>query len=451
MTKRKKYLALKWKITFTLIPVISVITIFFSALTFVSIRNTIIDRVADSQNAVGFVAMKNVINALNKAWYIQAAGIMIMLLLITVVSVAAIGHQMKDLEKTKENLIAIMNGDFTAYAPVSQSKWENEITDINKNLNEFISKMDKLLQEIEFTTKKLSEHSEEFSVMAEELNEDTTIQSKSLDDLTVSMEDMTQCIQTLAKHATRLASIAQSTHESGVETNGQIQDMVAVSKKTGEDIDTVNVSMQQLESSMDELALLVENVSNAAIKINSITEIIKDIADQTNLLSLNASIEAARVGEKGKGFAVVATEIKTLADTSAQNAVAIEKLIVNISSLIIKTEQSTKQSRNDIKTNSELLKKVIGTFHSIMNVADDAGNALNGLTQQITKVNDIAVEIAAITQEQAAGSEEVLATTINVDELVLKTKEKSDKIRRGTEALHIASADLNREMQYFSI
>ena len=140
-----------------------------------------------------------------------------------------------------------------------------------------------------------------------------------------------------------------------------------------------------------------------------------------------------------------------MADTSAQNAVAIEKLIVNISSLIIKTEQSTKQSRNDIKTNSELLKKVIGTFHSIMNVADDAGNALNGLTQQITKVNDIAVEIAAITQEQAAGSEEVLATTINVDELVLKTKEKSDKIRRGTEALHIASADLNREMQYFSI
>lgn len=451
MTKRKKYLALKWKITFTLIPVISVITIFFSALTFVSIRNTIIDRVADSQNAVGFVAMKNVINALNKAWYIQAAGIMIMLLLITVVSVAAIGHQMKDLEKTKENLIAIMNGDFTAYAPVSQSKWENEITDINKNLNEFISKMDKLLQEIEFTTKKLSEHSEEFSVMAEELNEDTTIQSKSLDDLTVSMEDMTQCIQTLAKHATRLASIAQSTHESGVETNGQIQDMVAVSKKTGEDIDTVNVSMQQLENSMDELALLVENVSNAAIKINSITEIIKDIADQTNLLSLNASIEAARVGEKGKGFAVVATEIKTLADTSAQNAVAIEKLIVNISSLIMKTEQSTKQSRNDIKTNSELLKKAIGTFHSIMNVADDAGNALNGLTQQITKVNDIAVEIAAITQEQAAGSEEVLATTINVDELVLKTKEKSDKIRRGTEALHIASADLNWEMQYFSI
>lgn len=209
--------------------------------------------------------------------------------------------------------------------------------------------------------------------------------------------------------------------------------------------------MQQLESSMDELAILVESVSGAAEEINSITEMIKEIAEQTNLLSLNAAIEAARAGEKGKGFAVVATEIKSLADTSAKNAVAIEKLIANVSSLILKTAQSTEQSRKDIKVNSELLKEASDTFHSIIHAADEAGEALNGLTGQITKVNDIAVEMASITEEQAAGSEEVLATTVHVDELVLKTKEKSDRIRKGTEALHIASADLNREIQYFSI
>lgn len=451
MEKSRKYLPLKWKITLTVIPVIIIINIVIFVFTYRFLENTIVSNVQDYKNAVGLVAIESVLHAIDKTWYIPVISIVVMLLLISAVSVVMIGRQMKVLEKTKENIIAIMNGDFTVHIPVQKSGWNNELTDINNNLNEFIVKMDKLLREIDITTKKLSEHSEEFSIMAEDLNEDTTTQSRSLDDLTASMQDMTQCIQTLADHATKLASIAQSTHDSGVQTNEQIQDMVTASKKTSKDIDMVNASIHQLDCSMEELSQLVENVSDAAEKIDTITEIIKDIADQTNLLSFNASIEAARAGESGKGFAVVATEIKTLANTSAQNAVAIENLIDNISSLITQTENSTKRSRNDIKTNSQLLNEASETFHSIMSVADDAGNALNGLTQQITKVNDIAVEIAAITQEQAAGSEEVLATTISVDELVVKTKEKSEKIKTGTEALHIASADLNREMQYFSI
>lgn len=451
MEKKKRYLALKWRITFTVIPVISLITIFIFVLTNLCVRKSIISNVSDSRDLIGYNVADDVVSALGRTWQIQILGIVIMLILITTVSVIMIGRQMKGLEETKKNIVAIMKGDFTAHVPVPKSKWDNEITDINNSLNDFISKMDKLLREIEVTTEKLSEHSEEFAVMAEELNEDTTTQNKSLDDLTVAMEEMAQCTQTLADHAAQLADIAQLTHSSGTVTNRQIQDMVAASKKTGEDIDIVNTSMQQLGSSMEELALLMENVSDAAKEINSITEMIKEIANQTNLLSLNAAIEAARAGENGKGFAVVATEIKSLAETSAKNAVAIENLIVNISSLISTTAQSAKQSRNDIKENSERLKESSDTFHSIMNVADVAGNALNELTEHITKVNDIAVEMAAITQQQAAGSEEVLATTINVDELVLKTKEKSDRMRSGTESLHIASADLNHEMQYFTI
>ncbi|MBO5093839.1 MAG: methyl-accepting chemotaxis protein [Lachnospiraceae bacterium] len=451
MAERKKYLALKWKITFTVIPVISVITVAVCLASYFFMKASVIDWVADSQNAVGFVSVDRVVAALNRTWHIQAISFVIMLMLISIISVLAIGRQMRGLEKTKQNIALMMNGDFTVQIPSGETVWDNEVTQINQNLNAFISQMDKLLREIEITTEKLSGHSEEFSILAEELNEDAVTQSRSLHDLTSAMGDMTQCIQTLAGNATSLASIAQITYDSGTETNQKIQNMITVSKKTGEDIDSVNDSMHHLEGSMEELTRSVGDVSTAAEKINSITEIIKEIAKQTNLLSLNAAIEAARVGEGGRGFAVVASEIKTLADTSAQNAVAIEGLISNISLLIERAEQSAQRSRSEMKENSGLLQNASDAFHSIMQVADDAGRVLDELTGQITKVNDIAVDMASITQQQAAGSEEIFAMTVSVNELVEKTKKKSDTIRKGTEALHIASADLNKEMQYFSI
>ena len=451
MEKEKKYMSLKWKITFTIMPFVGVISIVVFGLTYLFTKELTVKGVTASQNAEGYVSVDQVTAALSGSWYLWVIGVLLVILLTDLVCVLVVDRRMKGLKQTKEDIAAITNGNFTVKVPECKSKWEDEIADINENLGEFIKKMDRLLREIGITTAKLSEHSERFSLMAEELNEDANSQSGALDELTTTMEGMAECIQNLAQSATDLAGIAGKTHDSGVETNRRMQDMVQASMKTGEDMETVTGSMEHVVNSMEELTQLVVDVSQAASEINSITEVIKEIADQTNLLSLNASIEAARAGESGKGFAVVAAEIKNLADTSGKNAKAIEKLTGNISELIQKTEVSTKQSRDDIQKSSGLLKEATAAFRTIMDVADNTGKVLEGLTEEIDKVNDIAVDMAAITEEQAASSQEVLATTVSVDQLVAKTKEKSAGIQKGTEALHIASSDLNREMQYFAI
>lgn len=172
---------------------------------------------------------------------------------------------------------------------------------------------------------------------------------------------------------------------------------------------------------------------------------------QTNLLSLNASIEAAKAGEPGKGFAVVASEIKSLADTSEQNAIAIEKLITNISSLIQQTELSTREFHSYIKNSSNLMQNTSNTFHTIMGVIEQTGRVLKKFSEEVNKVNEIAMDMANITQQQAASSEEILATTQSIAELVAKTGEKSIALKDGTDALHTASSDLNHEMQYFKV
>lgn len=449
--KKKNYVALKWKLTVSIVFVVGMISLLIFVFTYLFMRNEIVKYMEDNQNLVGYISSDSVITALGETWYIQIIGILGIFIFTAIVCVLLIGRQTERLSVTKENIISIINGNFAIHVPEYKGKWKDEITDINDNLGDFIEKMDRLLREIGITTQKLSEHSELFSSMAEELNDDASTQSEALDELTATMEGMTDCVQNLAESATNLADIAGKTYESGTETNRQMQDMVKVSLKAGEDMEIISNAMEQVQISMEELMGLVENVSGAADEINSITEVIKGIADQTNLLSLNASIEAARAGESGKGFAVVATEIKNLADTSGQNATAIETLIGNISQLIKETEVSTKQSRNDIQKSVGMLQEATEAFRSIMHVANNAGQILNELTDEITKVNDIAVDMAAVTEQQAASSQEVLATTVSVDQLVAKTKEKSESIRRGTDALHIASADLNHEMQYFVI
>ena len=149
--------------------------------------------------------------------------------------------------------------------------------------------------------------------------------------------------------------------------------------------------------------------------------------------------------------AVVASEIKGLADTSEQNAIAIEKLITNISSLIQQTELSTRESHSYIKNSSNLMQNTSNTFHTIMGVIEQTGRVLKKFSEEVNKVNEIAMDMANITQQQAASSEEILATTQSVAELVAKTGEKSIALKDGTDALHTASSDLNHEMQYFKV
>lgn len=297
----------------------------------------------------------------------------------------------------------------------------------------------------------LSRHSELFSNMAEELNEDAISESIALEDLTTTIGDMTGAVQNLAENASDLAGIVQTTQNSGIHAGEKMQEVVEASEKGNIDIQKVNEKMENVEESMRNLELLVTEVSNAAEKINSITNVIKSIAEETNLLSLNASIEAARAGEQGRGFAVVADQIKSLASTSGENAKAIEELIINISGLIEKTTDSTKSSAVGLVESTQLLEKTTISFQNITETVYDTKKVLNNLIEDIEKVDHIATDIAAISEEQAASSEEILATTQSVSEHVIRTKDSSQKIKEGTNVLHMAAEDLENEMKFFKL
>lgn len=400
---------------------------------------------------VSYVDRTQALSALDPLLYASVVGIIILAVLIIIIVLRVVSSRMKPLVRAKDVLTTVADGDFTVDIPEMRVRKENEITEITKGLKNLVSSLRSLLNDVDETSDLVGRHSLEFSEMAGSLNEDTTEESSALQELTSNINQITDSIQLLAEHASSLASLSATTRTDSISANTKMEETVLASQKTAADIRSISASMQSTESSMTELSRLVQAVQDNTLQINSITEVIKSIASQTNLLSLNASIEAARAGEAGRGFAVVAEEIKHLAEDSSRNAEEITAHINSITELISTTAASTQQSLAEVVENAKLTENLSAAFDEMTHTLNETSRVLSTVNSNIEQVADISTSIAAISEEQAASSEEVLSTTLHIDELVARTKDRSDALSNGTTDLTSAAERLKDNMNKFTL
>ena len=213
----------------------------------------------------------------------------------------------------------------------------------------------------------------------------------------------------------------------------------------------VTECMQNVTQSMTELEQSISDVGAAAVKIDEITTAIRDIAEETNLLSLNASIEAARAGEAGSGFAVVATQIKKLAETSASAADEISVLINTVVQQIEQTVSRSQQSMEQIKTSSDAVDSATAQFNKIYESIQQTDEIVHNIINQIYHVNDVSTNMAAITEEQSASATEIEATAANIQELSNTVSQNSADIKQESQALALTADALKNHMNRFII
>lgn len=398
---------------------------------------------------VSYVERSKALETLNPLLTASVIGIIILAVIIILIVLRVSSSQMKPLVHSKNVITKVSGGDFTVEIPETKTKTRNEITEINEGLREFIFSLRALLHDVSQTASLIEKHSDSFQQMAASLNQDAATENTALHELTDNIHQITDSIQILAGHATSLAALAADTKSDSLEANSKMENAVLASHKTADDIRTISVSIQSTEQSMSYLSKLVQEVQANTNQIDSITEVIKSIADQTNLLSLNASIEAARAGESGRGFAVVADEIKHLAEDSSRNAAEITEHIHSITNLIASTAASTEQSLSEVTESAKLMGTLSSAFDEMSHTLTDASQVLSMVNKNIEQVSDISSSIAAISEEQAASSEEILSTTLHIEELVNQTKEHSDVLQQGTINLTDASENLKEYMNKF--
>ncbi|MFW5499226.1 MULTISPECIES: methyl-accepting chemotaxis protein [unclassified Maridesulfovibrio] len=231
-----------------------------------------------------------------------------------------------------------------------------------------------------------------------------------------AMEEMNASVLEVASNAGLAAEMAEKAHQEGAKSGRVVNEVVNSTKK-------LNQETIMLREELD-------NLGQQADSIGHIMSVITDIADQTNLLALNAAIEAARAGEAGRGFAVVADEVRKLAEktVSATNEVgeAINAIQNGTASSISRMEETSKV----VESSTEL--------------AGQAGEAIDGIVEMINSTNEMVQAIATASEEQSAASEQINRSVAEVDEIAVENVTFMDQASEAMRSLSEMTESLNR-------
>lgn len=345
-------------------------------------------------------------------------------------------------------ITAMTSGDFTVEIKGGSN---DEIGVMGGHVQKFILTMRQMIASIHAESDKLSTQAGDSDTISREMYDASKLQGQSMRELNSTVEQLSLSVGEIADHATTLAMVVSDTKDDGEQVNSKVQETVAVSRSGQEDLQRVNSAMEIINASVQKLQQSIDEVGKASAEITNITEIIGNIADQTSLLSLNASIEAARAGDAGRGFAVVATEIGQLANTSADAVHNIEGLISQINNLVGDTVRQTKESVENINHSNSLVGDTLRTFDSIFGNIDQVSTLVREMIKKVEKVDEVATNVAAISQEQAASSEEILATSVEMVRQVDNITNSSERVSEGAKELTASAEELYEQVARFRI
>ncbi len=257
----------------------------------------------------------------------------------------------------------------------------------------------KVVSQINLTTVTLSTTTEDVSSATSTTSNNIQDQQSETEQVAIAMNEMSATVQAVAENV-------NNTYTAASRANNE-----AESGRTVVDA-TVN-GIQQLAGQIENSAEVISNVATESENINTVLEVIKGIAEQTNLLALNAAIEAARAGEQGRGFAVVADEVRTLASRTQTSTTEINQMIEKLQSGAKMAVDVMNQSREQAK--------------SVVEQASQAGDSLTTIAQSVSEINEMSSQIATAAEEQSAVAEDMGNNIKRINEMTTENAQAAEK------------------------
>lgn len=304
-----------------------------------------------------------------------------------------------------------------------QTSGRDEVSQFAVGFNSFAEKIRQLVIQAAHNTTSVADGAGQLASIAENTNRNLAQQQNETEQVTTAVHQMSASVQEVAQSAGQAAEAAeQSDSESK-------QGLELVSKN--------KEAINALAEEVDRAAGVIQKLEADSQNIGSILDVIRGIAEQTNLLALNAAIEAARAGEQGRGFAVVADEVRTLAGRTQESTQEIQDMINLLQGGTQEAVQVMVSGRAKAEQSVEFAEKV---QHSLENIA-----------AAISTISDMNTQIAASSEEQSAVAEEVNSKVFSISQVTSKTYEGSQETAIAAESLTGHANDLQHLLQQFKV
>ncbi len=300
-------------------------------------------------------------------------------------------------------------------------KGNNEFTVLGSALNEMLQSLSELIKGMRNSAETLSIKSNELSKTSNATTEKVHAQSLQVNAAATATTELSSSITEVAKNAEMAA-------DNMSDTKAQVLKSAEIANSTQEDIHDLQKNMENAIQAMSELEQESQSIA-------SVLDVIQNISEQTNLLALNAAIEAARAGEQGRGFAVVADEVRTLASRTGQSTDEIRGKIASL--------------QNGVEKALETVQKSQARTQSCIEKIETTVNSMTEVTTKVDQVDAMNIQIATAAEEQSQVTEEINRNVIQVKELSDSVQEYSEKIMLTSKEVSDVSDDIYQKIDQF--
>ena len=292
---------------------------------------------------------------------------------------------------------------------------DDEADRLLRAMNKMQEKLRDTLQRISGSATQLASAAEELNAVTDESARGLTQQNNEIEQAATAVNEMTSAVEEVARNAVSTSEASKNATASAGDGRDLVQETVS--------------AIERMSGDVQGTATLIGALAEESRDIGKVLDVIRGLADQTNLLALNAAIEAARAGEAGRGFAVVADEVRALAHRTQQSTSEIERMIGSIQA---GTEQAVDSMRNSTER-----------AESTLNIAKGAGMSLDTINSAIIEINERNLVIASAAEEQAQVAREVDRNLVNIRDLSVQSATGASQTSAASSELSRLAVDLN--------